>query len=215
MLRACRAHFTSVSLALATMAASSSSVMSMARLSWVLSVVLKVAGRLSLRVGFPLASPNPAPLGPYPTGPAPTAAATAAAPPNADAASAASAAAVVATSATAVVAAAAAVAASAAVAAVAGTYQRGCSGVLFVEDIERRQADVRNFLLTESNFVRCRPNGCRGCAARQRQRQPGGAQQRYCTRPMLPFWSSLHLRHDEITPIPSGQFSTNRFQTAR
>ena len=53
------------------------------------------------------------------------------------------------------VATAAAVAASttAAASAVAGTYERGCSGVLFVEDIERRQADVRDFLLTESDFV--------------------------------------------------------------
>ena len=38
-------HLTMVSLALATMAASSSSVISMARLNWVVSVVLKVAGR--------------------------------------------------------------------------------------------------------------------------------------------------------------------------
>ena len=38
-------HLITVSLALATMAASSSSVMSMARLNWVVSVVLKVAGR--------------------------------------------------------------------------------------------------------------------------------------------------------------------------
>src|SRR6478672_6315052 len=38
-------HLITVSLALATMAASSSSVISMARLNWVVSVVLKVAGR--------------------------------------------------------------------------------------------------------------------------------------------------------------------------
>jgi hypothetical protein len=43
-------------------------------------------------------------------------------------------------------------AAAAAAAAVAGeSYERGCSGVLL--DIERRQADVRDFLLTESDFV--------------------------------------------------------------
>ena len=46
----CMPHFTTVSLALATMAASSSSVMSMARLNWVVSVVLKVAGR---NIGVP------------------------------------------------------------------------------------------------------------------------------------------------------------------
>ena len=38
-------YLITVSLALATMAASSSSVISMARLNWVVSVVLRVAGR--------------------------------------------------------------------------------------------------------------------------------------------------------------------------
>jgi hypothetical protein len=73
-------------------------------------------------------------------------------------------AATVAAASTAVAVAAAAAAAAAVAVASANTYERGCSGVLFIEDIERRQADVRDFLLTESDFVRCRPNGCRGCA---------------------------------------------------
>jgi len=64
-----------------------------------------------------------------------------------------------------------------------------CSGVFVVEDIESRQADVRNFFFTKSNY-RCRvlrrriawrTNGCPGCA-RQRQR-PSDSQYRYGFRP--------------------------------
>ena len=61
-----------------------------------------------------------------------------------------------------------------------------CSGVFLVEDIERRQIHVRDFLLMECNFVtRCsvirryicpRPTGLCGCAARQRQGHPGDPQ---------------------------------------
>jgi hypothetical protein len=61
-----------------------------------------------------------------------------------------------------------------------------CSGVFLVEDIERRQIHVRDFLLMESNFVtRCsvirryicpRPTGFCRCAARQCQRHPGDPQ---------------------------------------
>ena len=36
----------------------------------------------------------------------------------------------------------------------------GRSDVFLIEDIERRQADVRDFLFTESDLVRCRPDGC-------------------------------------------------------
>jgi hypothetical protein len=60
------------------------------------------------------------------------------------------------------------------------------SGVFLVKYIERRQGNVGDFLLTESDFValsgvprryiRCRATGHRGCAARQRQRQPRGPQ---------------------------------------
>jgi len=64
-----------------------------------------------------------------------------------------------------------------------------CSGVFVVEDIESRQADVRNFFFTKSNY-RCRvlrrriawrTIGCPGCA-RQRQR-PSDSQYRYGFRP--------------------------------
>jgi hypothetical protein len=56
-----------------------------------------------------------------------------------------------------------------------------CSDVFLAEDIEGRQADVEDFLLTESSHVTrcgvvlgrrilCWTNDRRGCAARQRQR---------------------------------------------
>jgi hypothetical protein len=56
--------------------------------------------------------------------------------------------------------------------------------------MEGRQADVRDFFLTESDYVTrcsvlrrfCWTNDCGGCAARQRQ-QPSGSQRRYGFRP--------------------------------
>ena len=61
----------------------------------------------------------------------------------------------------------------------------GSSAIFLVEDVERRQADVRDFLFTENNYgtrfaalrryVRCR-RSCR-CAAHC-QRRPGGSQYR-------------------------------------
>ena len=81
----------------------------------------------------------------------------------------------------------------------------GCSGVFPVEDIERRQADVRDFLLTESDFVtrggvprrniRCRTASCRGCTARQRQRHAGDPQRRQGCPPTLSLRSLLRVRH--------------------
>jgi hypothetical protein len=47
-----------------------------------------------------------------------------------------------------------AVAAMAAMAAMADElYHRGCSVALLVEDVERRQADVGDFFLTESDLI--------------------------------------------------------------
>jgi hypothetical protein len=54
-------------------------------------------------------------------------------------------------------------------------YERGCSVAFLVEDIERRQADVRDFFLTESDLIaifgvrrrhiRCQPiRDCGGAA---------------------------------------------------
>ena len=63
-----------------------------------------------------------------------------------------------------------------------------CSDILLVEDIERRQADIRDFLFTKSEVVtlsgvrrrrrypHIRAYRYSGCAARQRQRQPSGSQ---------------------------------------
>src|SRR5215472_17156910 len=61
-----------------------------------------------------------------------------------------------------------------------------CCGIFFVENIERRQTDVGNFLLLESDFVtRCgvtrryifpRPTGSCGRSVRQRQGHPGDPQ---------------------------------------
>jgi hypothetical protein len=86
----------------------------------------------------------------------------------------------------------------------------GCSGVFLVEDIERCQADVRDFLLTESDlvthsgvlsrYIRCRSLSCRGCAARQRQRQPSGPQQRYSARTTVSVRSWLRARHGRVLP---------------
>jgi hypothetical protein len=77
-----------------------------------------------------------------------------------------------------------------------------CCDVFFVEDVERRQADVGDFLLGESDFVaqssvrrrhiRCRPTGC---AARQRERQTGGPQHRQSFAPALSLRSLLRARH--------------------
>src|SRR5262249_37350660 len=66
---------------------------------------------------------------------------------------------------------------------------RRCCRALVVEDIKSREADVRDFLLGEADFVRAAgvsrerigglPSERRcGRRARQRQRQPGGAQPR-------------------------------------
>jgi hypothetical protein len=118
----------------------------------------------------------------YSVAPPPAASAAAATPPKRNAASATSAAAA---SVTASAASVAASAASVGVAAVAASVPDklyaglGRSDVFLIEDIERRQADVRDLLFTESDFVRCRPNGCSRCAAHHRQRQPGCPQQRH------------------------------------
>ena len=77
-----------------------------------------------------------------------------------------------------------------------------CCDVFFVEDVERRQADVGDFLLGESDFVahssvrrrhiRRRPTGC---AARQRERQTGGPQHRQSFASALSLRSLLRARH--------------------
>jgi hypothetical protein len=164
---------------------------------------------------------------PYAVPPAPIAAAAAAAAattdPYSDAASpapamAASAAPVVASSAAVGVAASAAagVASPAAVAATAATSDKlnagpGFPDVFLVEDIERRQGNVGDFLLAESDFVALSrvPRGLirrqatryrryRRCATSEHYRQPGGPQHRKSFVPTLPFWSLFRVRHDAI-----------------
>jgi hypothetical protein len=81
-----------------------------------------------------------------------------------------------------------------------------CAAVFFVEDIERRQADVRDFLFGESDFVahssvrrrhiHCRPTSC---AARQRERQTCGPQHRQGFAPALSLRSLLRARHGSHT----------------
>ena len=83
-----------------------------------------------------------------------------------------------------------------------------CFGVFLVEDIECRQADVGDFLLIESDFVtrgdglrryyHCRPSGCCGCAARQRQRHPDGSQYRYSFLPIPSLRSMLRTWHIRV-----------------
>ena len=113
-----------------------------------------------------------------------------AAPPPAATASAASAAVAAAamTAASATVTTMAAVAAVATMAAMADKLNHRRCVSLFVEDIERRQADIRDFLFTKSEVVtlsgvrrrrrypHIRAYRYSGCAARQRQRQPSGSQ---------------------------------------
>jgi len=111
---------------------------------------------------------------------------TAAAAAAAAAAPAAAAAAATATSATP---AASATAASAASAASGKSFPNsGRSGVFLVEDVERPQADVGDFFLTENDlgrggiprqYIRRWHSGCRRCAARQRQRHAGDTYYRY------------------------------------
>jgi hypothetical protein len=87
----------------------------------------------------------------------------------------------------------------------------GCVGVFPVEDVKRRQVDVKNFLFVECNWKWCAilrryvcyRHGC-GCAARHGQRSPGGSQYRQGYPPALSFRSSLRVRHDSLLHITCG-----------
>ena len=148
--------------------------------------------------------PIPKPIAPKPT---PTTSAATASAANANPASAASAAS-------------AATAASAAAAAAGFVYQALKSGVLLVEDVERRQADVGHFLFTEDDFVtrchvrclwsvRCRYGGCRG-ASDQRKSQPDSPQSRYRFRHTLSLRSLLHCRHSRTSILKEKPFECRR-----
>ena len=98
----------------------------------------------------------------------------------------------------------AAAAASVAAAAAAASDKLEAGSVFPVEDVERRQADVEDFFLTEGEFV-TRFDGPRGqicggagrlcdCAARQRQKS-SGPQDRYGFAPTLSLRSLLRVQH--------------------
>jgi hypothetical protein len=110
-------------------------------------------------------------------------------------------------------AAAAASAASAAPAASAASGKffpkSGRSGVFLVEDVERPQADVGDFFLTESDlrrggiprrYFRGRHSGCGGCAARQRQRHADDSRYRYDFLWIFSLRNTLRLRHSRVLP---------------
>lgn len=78
-------------------------------------------------------------------------------------------------------------------------------GIFLVEHVERRQADVRDFLLAKKDLMirrgilrrdirRDSTSRC-GRSARQRQRQPGSPQHRYCFASPLSLRSLLGTRH--------------------
>ena len=81
-----------------------------------------------------------------------------------------------------------------------------------VEDVERRQADVGDFLLVESEHGRrCdvvqrtirRRRNCRRCAARHRQGHPGGPQCGQGCRPTLPRRRLFRVSHSRVSYPPS------------
>ncbi len=75
--------------------------------------------------------------------------------------------------------------------------------IFLVEDIERRQAHVRNFLLAEEDFVTRRrvqrirylSGGRCGSSARRGQRHAGDPQNRDGLTPTLSLGSLFHVRH--------------------
>jgi hypothetical protein len=78
------------------------------------------------------------------------------------------------------------------------------SGVLLIEDVEGRQADVPDFFFVEGEFVGLRAlllrqirGWCRGCAARQRQ-QSSGSQNWYGFGPTLSLRNRLRARHGSL-----------------
>src|SRR5215471_9264392 len=105
----------------------------------------------------------------------------------------------------------AASAAPAAAAAASGEFfpKSGRSGVFLVEDVERPQADVSDFFLTESDlrrggiprrYFRGRHSGCGGCAARQRQRHADDSRYRYDFLWIFSLRNTLRLRHSRVLP---------------
>ena len=107
----------------------------------------------------------------------------------------------------------------------------GVSLVFFVEEIERRQADVGYFLLIETGdpkrrrilpeYIGCRSGSRRRqrrrrhllrrrSAGRRCKRQPRDSEHGYSLAWTLPLRSTLHLRHSRVPPhFPSTKSVTN------
>src|SRR5262252_6393034 len=101
--------------------------------------------------------------------------------------------------------------AAAAASAASGKFfpKSGRFGVFLVEDVERPQADVGDFFLTESDlgrggiprrYFRGRHGGRCGCAARQRQRHADDSNNRYGFLRMFSLRSTLRVRHSRVLP---------------
>ena len=109
-------------------------------------------------------------------------------------------------------------AAAAAASAASGIlFAPGGSSVFLVEDVERPQADVGDFFLTESDlrwggiprrYIRRRHSGCRGCAACQRQRHTDNPKHRYGFLRIFSLRSTFRLRHSLSPPTPASEYST-------
>ena len=140
---------------------------------------------------------------------APTLADTANSPRQTAAAASAAAASAAATTAAAAAASAASAAPTASAASGKSFAKSGRSGVFLVEDVERPQADVDDFFLTESDlgrggiprrYFRGRHSGCCGCAARQRQRHADDSNHWYGFLRKFSLRSTLRVRHSRVLP---------------
>jgi len=91
--------------------------------------------------------------------------------------------------------------------------------MFLVEDIERRQTNVGDVLLNQSDFgmchcvprryIHCGPTGSCGRVAHQRQRHPRNAQDRRGFPPTLWFRNVLGTRHSKVLPYVRADTSAN------
>ena len=89
-----------------------------------------------------------------------------------------------------------------------------------VKDIERRQTNVGDVLLNQSDFgmchcvprryIHCGPTGSCGRVAHQRQRHPRNAQDRRDLPPTLSFRNVLDTRHGKVLSHARGMFQRTR-----
>ena len=91
--------------------------------------------------------------------------------------------------------------------------------MFLVEDIERRQTNVGDVFLNQSDFgmchcvprryIHCGPTGSCGRVAHQRQRHPRNAQDRRGFPPTLWFRNVLGTRHGKVLPYVRADASAN------